>query len=391
MASLPTVTTTVASNITDSSAVSGGNVTSNGGAAITARGVCWGTSANPTISNSRTNNGTGVGSFTSTITGMLPNTTYHVRAYATNTAGTAYGAEITFVTKDTLPEGALSGVFSIGANKQVHFSKGNLQWSATGGGSTATTHAVAGGGTADGTWRFAPNQWDTIGEANSNISSSYRGWIDLFGWGTSGYHNPNDQYNTNYYPYSKRGVTLSTPSNYFGYGPSTNMSDLNLTGTSANYDWGVYNAISNGGNRPGMWRTLSLLEWDTLINRRVTASGIRCAGATVNGVHGLIVVPDNWSASTYALNRTNSPGINIDYTANVLSSSQWVALENAGCVFLPAAGWRQTGFVGDVGNYGYYWSTTYNSSYLAGFFGTRGVTTEYRYSGFSVRLVQDLH
>jgi hypothetical protein len=95
----PMVTTTAVSSITSNSASSGGNVTSDGGASVTARGVCWSTSANPTTGDSHTSDGTGPGSFTSRITGLSPNTTYHVRAYATNSVGTGYGSEKTFTTK----------------------------------------------------------------------------------------------------------------------------------------------------------------------------------------------------------------------------------------------------------------------------------------------------
>jgi hypothetical protein len=77
----PTVTTTAISNITSTSADSGGNVTSDGGAVVTARGVCWSTSPNPTTSDNTTSNGTGTGIFTSNITGLMENTTYYVRAY----------------------------------------------------------------------------------------------------------------------------------------------------------------------------------------------------------------------------------------------------------------------------------------------------------------------
>ena len=94
----PTVTTTAASSITMSTASSGGNVTSDGGASVTARGVCWSTSTDPTISDSKTSDGTGTGSFTSSITGLSPGATYHVRAYATNSEGTAYGSEVSFTT-----------------------------------------------------------------------------------------------------------------------------------------------------------------------------------------------------------------------------------------------------------------------------------------------------
>ena len=94
----PTVTTTAISSITPNSASSGGNVTSDVAVYVTARGVCWNTSTNPTTSNSHTSDGTGTGSFTSSITGLNPGTTYHVRAYATNTDGTSYGNEVTFKT-----------------------------------------------------------------------------------------------------------------------------------------------------------------------------------------------------------------------------------------------------------------------------------------------------
>lgn len=96
--SIPTLSTTVASSISTSTASSGGNISSDGGATITARGVCWSTATNPTISNSKTSNGTGTGVFSSSITGLLPGTSYYVRAYATNSVGTAYGTQINFST-----------------------------------------------------------------------------------------------------------------------------------------------------------------------------------------------------------------------------------------------------------------------------------------------------
>jgi hypothetical protein len=94
----PTVTTNNISSITSTGAVSGGNVVSDGGASVTARGVCWSTTPNPTVSNSKTTDGTGTGAFTSTITGLSPNTIYYLRAYATNNNGTSYGAEKSFTT-----------------------------------------------------------------------------------------------------------------------------------------------------------------------------------------------------------------------------------------------------------------------------------------------------
>lgn len=96
--SVPTITTTAVSGINATFATSGGNVTSDGNATITARGVCWSTSQNPTIADSKSSNGTGTGTFTSSITGLTNNTLYYVRAYATNSVGTSYGNEVSFTT-----------------------------------------------------------------------------------------------------------------------------------------------------------------------------------------------------------------------------------------------------------------------------------------------------
>ena len=100
------VTTTAASSITQTTATAGGNVVSDGGSTVTARGTCWGTSANPSISGSHTTDGSGIGAFTSSLTGLVSNTTYHNRAYATNGTSTFYGSDLTFTTScgnSTLP------------------------------------------------------------------------------------------------------------------------------------------------------------------------------------------------------------------------------------------------------------------------------------------------
>jgi len=103
---LPTLTTTTISGITNTTASSGGNITNDGGAAVTARGVCWSTSSNPTVAlSTKTTDGSGIGSFTSSITGLLAATSYYVRAYATNSVGTAYGNEVVFTTTSTLAIG----------------------------------------------------------------------------------------------------------------------------------------------------------------------------------------------------------------------------------------------------------------------------------------------
>jgi uncharacterized protein (TIGR02145 family) len=99
---LASISTSAISNISQTTASSGGTISSNGGATITASGVCWSTTQNPTTTNSKTTDGTATGSFTSLITGLTANTTYYVRAYATNSAGTAYGNEISFKTLDVI-------------------------------------------------------------------------------------------------------------------------------------------------------------------------------------------------------------------------------------------------------------------------------------------------
>ncbi len=110
---VPVLTTIEITVITSTTAVSGGNITSDGGAAITARGVCWATVANPTISDSKTVNGTGTGNFASDLAGLQPGTTYHVRAYATNSTGTGYGNDLTFTSlaiRPTVTTAAISSV-----------------------------------------------------------------------------------------------------------------------------------------------------------------------------------------------------------------------------------------------------------------------------------------
>lgn len=95
---LPVITTTAISNLIQYNATSGGNITSDGGSAITARGVCWSTDTMPTINSKKTSNGDGSGSFKSIIFDLTPNTTYYARAYATNSKGTAYGNKISLTT-----------------------------------------------------------------------------------------------------------------------------------------------------------------------------------------------------------------------------------------------------------------------------------------------------
>ncbi len=291
-----------------------------------------------------------------------------------------------------VPEGAVSGKFTINSNgDRVYFSQGNLQYQA----STSS-------------WRFAEHQYDFVGGtcsdywsggeygnvyenevkcSNNEISSTYPGWIDLFGWGTSGYNHGA----VCYQPWS----TSTNNSDYYAYGEDI----YNLYDQTGQADWGC-NAINNGGNTEGQWRTMTTNEWRYLFYERATLSGIRYAKANVNGVKGVILLPNDWDASTYDLIGANSD--NTGYSANSITSVDWTnILEANGAVFLPFTGYRQgtSFYYYDSENYGaFYWSSSHydsNSSYYMFLYNYLAPSYSYfdggsRRIGFSVRLVHDM-
>jgi hypothetical protein len=139
LSGVPELSTTSTTSITATSAISGGVVTNDGGTTITARGVCWSTSStSPTTLNSKTNDGTGAGSFTSSLSGLLLNTTYYVRAYAINSAGTAYGSVISFKTTTvTIPTLSTNTATTISTSGAI--SGGNITFD---GGASVTSRGV---------------------------------------------------------------------------------------------------------------------------------------------------------------------------------------------------------------------------------------------------------
>ena len=337
-ASFYSVTTAEPTDITATSAVVGGMVNAPEGTHVFLCGVCWDTEPNPDIDGNHTSEETGIGSFTSTLEGLSPRTIYYVRAYAVSDFGLAYGNELVFVATDEAPAGAINGKFTINNNdEQVYFSQGNLQYI----GSATTPY-----------WKFAEHQWDCLGTNTGQNSNSQTVDRDLFGWGTSGWNCGNNCYQP-WETYYTAGAS---------YGPA---GSCNLTGTNANADWGVYNAISNGGNQPNLWRTLSKDEWGYVFDTRTTDSGIRFAKANVNDVNGVILLPDDWNSDYYGLNDTNT--IDASFTSNTISASEWNLLEMLGAVFLPATGYRFGTSVKSVGNNGHYWSSSFvNNTYAYG-------------------------
>jgi uncharacterized protein (TIGR02145 family) len=112
---IPVLTTTAVADITQTTAISGGNITSDGGATVTVRGVCWSTGATPTISDNKTTDGTGSGNFASNLSGLSANTAYYVRAYATNSNGTGYGSAMSFTS-----QGFINDTFTDPRDGQVY-------------------------------------------------------------------------------------------------------------------------------------------------------------------------------------------------------------------------------------------------------------------------------
>ncbi len=361
-----TVTTNAVTHATYNSLALGGTVRFSDYDAITERGICYATHTEPTTADNVTKAGKGTGTFSITITGLTPQTTYYLRAYAVNESGTAYGNEIVYTTPEksgtgggsTGTEGSLVGKFSVSADKQVYFSKGNLQYQAS-----------------TNTWRFAENQTDYIGEANKNISATYDGWIDLFGW--SG----------------------STGNAKWGISTSTNTSDY----TGNFVDWST-NTI--GTDAPNTWRTLTGDEWYYLFYTRANAQKLFGLGS-VNSVKGTIILPDSWATpSGVTFNPNTEKGLvdnqgcgyyngnGDNYSHNTYTLSDWQKLENAGAVFLPTAGYRFGQSVLYLQERGDYWSSTANDSDLTSHLNFDGhdfdpQCNSYRVAGYSVRLVQD--
>lgn len=253
------------------------------------------------------------------------------------------------------------GSFSVSADKQVTFSKGNLQY-------TQSTD----------TWSFASTQYECLGTDNvtggsvssdptygdSKSGDALADKVDLFGW--------------------------STAATNFGVSTSTDWEN----GYSGSFvDWGT-NKIGN--DVPNTWRTLTYDEWSYLRDSRTNANEL-CGVAQVNGVNGLVFLPDNWvcpEGVTFKSGFHSEWGIDYYAQYQAFTIEQWSKLESAGAVFLPAAGFRYGTSVDDVQYGGGYWSATEDDSdnayYLYFDSNEAGMSSDDRDLGRSVRLVKDL-
>ena len=264
----------------------------------------------------------------------------------------------------------LPAVFTVDAGKTVKFSKGNLQ--ATYNGSSWI-------------WGFAEHQWDYIGNAagntsiNGNGTVSANGTVDLFGWvGASSTWTGAAQY----------GISNSTATNNVdGYG--------NVAGEAQKVGWGA--TVGTG------WRTLTMLEWLYLLSTRETGITVnstnhaRYTMAIINtdgtDVKGLIIFPDSYAGGSPA--GVTWGTINAKSTfETTCTSAGWTALEAAGCVFLPAAGYREASNVTDAGMGAGYWSCSSGTAdkAIGLYFESNWMSIQYNCSrkyGFSVRLVRD--
>lgn len=298
------------------------------------------------------------------------------------------------------PIGAVpGGQFSVWINRKVWFSAGNLQWKPTT--NMGTSRSTTGGDR--GTWRIAPRQWDFVGyEARSGETTvkwgtvagsynngieenSYAGWIDMFGWATSGCHVSNS-----YYPPYQYDIAN-------GYGPSSASS---ITGNNANYDWGVYNTNAikyNDNTTSSSWRVLTSDEWLYLLG--INSNGIN---RVVNGGSGLHKC---FSPAKYIYGDSTVYGALIyhdDYSAGSLTSAAnpicELAAIPAGCVFLPVTSYRTGSQVQPTGTpirTGYYWSSTSDftettaarAKFIIENTGNGAVDYDPRYLGYAVRLV----
>ena len=339
----------------------------------------------------------GTVNFDADITVLPEDVKYYVRTYAICDK-VKYSSDIkkiTYTTPKPLPTSWNNGrnphPFSVANDKVVYFSQGNLQYRAKGGSAGDATATAESGQNVGGTWRFAEHQFDIVGDAtlgnvyegdvkcnNAEAAQDYNGWIDLFGWGTSGYNHGA----VCYQPWS----TSQTDGDYYNH---------NLYyQTPAIADWGSNNITNGVGYN---WRVLTASEWNFLQKRNSNSLfGYVLVG---NCIEGVLILPDDWKWEGDVAGFESSwiPGGNGAYHRNPsYTYSELAKLEAAGAVFLPCNGYRNgNSFVRILETGSYYSSSIYGGGrvyscyFYAGSVKFYGASFQHYFNGLSIRLVTD--
>jgi uncharacterized protein (TIGR02145 family) len=277
---LPTVTSNSITSITNNSAISGGNISFDGDAQVTARGVCWSTSENPTTANIISQNGTGLGSFTSEIISLQPVTTYFVRAYATNSKGTAYGCQNSFTTLATIPNLTTSSISSITYNSAV--SGGNIS---SDGGAAVTARGVC--------WSTLQNP-TTADSKTTNGSSTGNFASNLTGL------EPSTSYYVRAYATNSVGTAYGDQNSFTTNATTPSLSTNNITIIKA------YTAVSGGNisSDGGASVTARGVCWSTLQNPTTADSKTSNGGGTGNFLSSLtgLIPATTYYVRAYATN-----------------------------------------------------------------------------------------
>lgn len=333
-ATVPVVATSTISGIATTSASCGGTITDNGGADITARGVCWSTSANPTTSDSYTTNGTGVGSFTSSMTGLGSGVTYHVRAYATNSVGTGYGADSTFTTLAgmSLPTISTSAISNITIS------------SASGGG-----NATSDGGATITAKGICYSRWGTPtvdsshtsdGSGTGSFTSSLTGltggttyYVRAYATNSVGTaYGDQVSFGTPIAYYNKTGSDISQASNWGTSSDGSGTSPVDFTGMNATYN------VINTGATLGSALTISATG-----SKIVVGDGTNAVALTIPSAYPFTGTVD--VANNATLNLQTTSGL----TLGTLNTGSTVNYDGSSTLTVIAANYGNLGSTNDAG------------------------------------------